>query len=394
MSKKITSLLALFLIISACGVRQTRSLLTTGDYDAAIHKATEELQGNKNAKGKQDYIYMLEEAFTKAKERDISNITIWSKDSNPQNSEKIYTTYVQLNNRQEQVRPLLPLKLLKENRDANFTFEDYSNQLAKSKESYCKYLYDNSKALLATNDKMNYRRAYDDLMQLESLISNYKDSDKLKEEAFSKGIDYVLVTTKNETDKVIPKRLQDDLLDFSTYGLNDKWTVYHSNRQKGLKYDYGISLNFSSINLSPEQEKEKQFDKEKIVKDGYRNNVDSGNIIKDGQGNPVKVDNMITVKISIKEISQYKNCQIVAKVDFNDYNADQLIKTTNLSSEFVFNNVYATFKGDKRACDTKYYSNFEQKALPFPSNEQMIYDAGKDLKNKLKDFIVSNRFRK
>ena len=88
--KKITSLLALLLIVSACGVRQTRDMLTSGDYDGAIQNAVDGLRGNKNAKGKQDYVYMLEEAFAKAKERDLRNIDTWFKDANPQNLEKIY----------------------------------------------------------------------------------------------------------------------------------------------------------------------------------------------------------------------------------------------------------------------------------------------------------------
>ena len=146
--KKITSLLALFLIVAACGVKQTRNYVTSGDYDAAINNAVDGLRGNKNAKGKQDYVYLLEEAFAKAKERDLRNIATWFKDANPQNLEKIYNTYVQLNSRQEQIRPLLPLKLLKEGRDAIFPLDDYSDQIVSSKNALSKYLYDNSKALL------------------------------------------------------------------------------------------------------------------------------------------------------------------------------------------------------------------------------------------------------
>ena len=113
--KKITFFLSLFIIVTACGVRQTRDLVTSGEYDAAIQNAIEGLQGNKNAKGKQEYVYLLEEAFAKAKERDLSSIQALFKDTNPKNLEKIYTTYVQLNYRQENIKPLLPLKLLKEN---------------------------------------------------------------------------------------------------------------------------------------------------------------------------------------------------------------------------------------------------------------------------------------
>ncbi len=393
--KKITCLLSLFIIITSCGVKQTRELLTSGEYDAAIKNSIEGLNGNKNAKGKQDYVYMLEEAFAKAKERDLADINGWFKDTNPKNLEKIYNTYVQLNYRQESIKPLLPLKLLKENRNAAFPFDDYSDQIVSSKNSLSKYLYDNSKALLVTKDKITIRRAYDDLMYLESLNPGFKDVDKLIEQAQLKGTDYVLVSTKNETNMVIPVRLQNDLLDFSTYGLNDKWTVYHSNKVKGMDYDYGLVMNFRQITISPEQVKEKQFEKEKQIKDGVKNLLDSnGNVVKDSLGKPIKVDNMKTIKISIYEFSELKSSQVTAKIDYIDFKTNQLLQTFPITSEFVFKYVYATYKGDKRACEQDYYTNFDRKAVPFPSNEQMVYDTGEDLKAKLKDIIVKNRFRK
>ncbi|WP_309613016.1 hypothetical protein [Flavobacterium sp.] len=393
--KKITSLLALFIIATSCGVKQTRELLTSGDYDAAITNAVDGLRGNKNAKGKQDYVYMLEEAFAKAKERDLRDINGWFKDANPQNLEKIYNTYVQLNYRQEQIRPLLPLKLLKEGRDAQFPFDDYTDQIVSSKNALSKYLYDNSKALLVTKDKMTIRRAYDDLVYLESINPGFKDVAKLTDEAKLKGTDFVNVYTKNETNMVIPVRLENDLLDFSTYGLNDKWTVYHNNRQKGIDYDYGLIVNFRQINISPEQVKEKQFEKEKLIKDGVKNLLDAnGNVVKDSLGHPVKVDNMRTVRISIYEFSQIKSCQVTAKVDYINFKINQLIETFPLASEFVFSNIYSTYKGDKRACEETYYSNFERRVVPFPSNEQMVFDTGNDLKAKLKDIISRNKFRR
>jgi len=393
--KKITTLLSLFLLVSACGVKQTRELLTSGDYDAAIRNAVDGLQGNKNAKGKQDYVYLLEEAFAKAKERDTRAIDGWFKDTNPKNLEKIYNTYVQLNYRQEQIRPLLPLQLLKEGREAQFPFEDYTDQIVSTKNALSKYLYDNSKALLVTKDKMTIRRAYDDLMYLESINPGFKDTGKLIDEAKAKGTDYVSVYTKNETNMVIPIRLENDLLDFSTYGLDDKWTVYHSNRVKGIDYDYGLIVNFRDIKISPEQQKEKQFEKEKQIKDGTKNLLDThGNVVKDSLGHPIKVDNMKTIRISIYEFSQTKSCQVTAKVDYINFKTNQLLETFPLTSEFVFSNVYANYKGDKRACEDTYYANFDRKAVPYPSNEQMVYDTGNDLKAKLKDIIARNKFRK
>jgi len=393
--KKITLLFALFVLITSCGVRQTRESLTTGDYDAAIQTAVEGLRNRKDAKGKQEYIYLLEEAFAKAKDRDLQNINLWFKDANPSNTEKIYNTYVQLNNRQELIKPVLPLRLIKENRNAIFPFEDYSDQIVNSKNALAKHLYDNSKALLATKDKMSFRRAFDDLQYLNGLSPNYKDVASLIDEARLKGTDFVSVFTKNETNMVIPIRLENDLLDFSTFGLNDKWTVYHSNRQKGIAYDYGIIVNFRQINISPEQIKEKELVKEKQIKDGTKPLLNAqGQQVKDSLGHVIMVDNFKTIKAVIYESRQNKSAQVVAKVDYIDFKTNQLIDTFPLASEFIFENIYSKYIGDKNACEADYFPYFDKRAVPFPSNEQMVYDSGEDLKAKLKGIITQNRIRK
>lgn len=393
--KKLTLLLSLLFITFSCGVQQTRDALTSGNYDEAIQIAVENLRNRKDAKGKQDYVLFLEEAFAKAKERDLQNITLWFKDANPSNAEKIYNTYLALHNRQELIKPILPLKVLNGNRQANFIFEDYSDQIVSSKNALAKRLYDNSKALLATRDKMNFRRAYEDLKYLQQLSPGFKDADKLMEEARQKGTDYVSVYTKNETNMVIPIRLENDLLDFSTFGLNDPWTVYHSNRIKGVTYDYGIIVNFRNIAISPEQMKEKEFVKEKQVKVGQKKALDAnGNPIKDQQGNFVMVDDMRTVTATIYEFRQLKSVQVTAKIDYIDFKNNQLLDTFPLSSEFVFEHIYAKYKGNKQACESNYLPYFENVAVPFPSNEQMVADSGQSVKNKLKEIISQHRIRK
>lgn len=393
--RKITALFLLLAFVCSCGVKQTQSMLSEGDYDGAINRALEGLRSNKNAKGKQDYVYLLEEAFAKAKERDIRTIELLVKDANPSKLEKVYNTYLQLNNRQERIRPLLPLRLIKENRNAIFPFDDYSDQIVSSKNALAKFLYDNSKALMTTNNKLNFRRAFDDFAYLQTLSPNFKDVSKLMDEAQFKGTDFVNVYTKNETNMVIPVRLQTDLLDFSTLGLDDKWTVYHSNRQKGVTYDYGLIVNFRDIKISPEQIKERQFIKEKQIKDGVKNLVDAnGRVVRDSLGKPIKVDNFRTIKINIYEFTQFKACQVAAKVDYIDFKTNQLMDSFPISSEFVFQNIYANYNGDRRACDENYFQYFDRKAVPFPSNEQMVYDTGEDLKAKLKNIITRNKFRK
>jgi hypothetical protein len=392
--KKIT-LLFLSIIIVSCGVKQTQSKLSNGDYDGAINKAIDALRTNKNSKGKQDYVYLLEEAFAKAKQRDLESLNLLIKENNPINYERIYNLYNQLNNRQERIKPLLPLQLIKEGRNAIFPMDDYSDEIIRSKNNLSGFLYANAKKLLDSKNKMDYRQAYDDLAYLEKLNPNYSDVRALMDEALFKGTDFVHVYTKNETNMVIPARLQDDLLNFSTYGINDKWTVYHNNKQKGINYDFGMIVNFRQINISPEQVKEKQFVKEKQIKDGVKTLLDAnGNVVKDSLGNPIKVDNMKTITVSIYEFTQFKSCQVTAKVEYIDFRSNQLINAFPVTSEFIFDYIYANYNGDKRACEENYYQFFDRRAVSFPSNEQMVYDTGEDLKAKLKGIITNNKFRR
>lgn len=392
--KKIT-LLALALIMVACGSGNVEKLISSGNFDSAINKSISKLKTNKNAKGKQEYVYLLQEAYAKANERDLTQINYLMKEANASNFEKVYNLYLNLQARQDKVRRILPLKLLDKGTDAVFKMDDYSDEIISSKNGLSSYLYANSMKLLESNNKIDIRQAYDDLMYLNQLNPNFNDVRKKIDEAQFRGTDFVHVYTKNETNMVIPTRLQDDLLNFGTYGLNDKWTVYHNNKQKNINYDFGMLVNFRQINISPEQVREKEFVKEKQVKDGTKTLLDSnGNVVKDSLGNPIKVDNFKTIRVNIYEFRQFKSVQVAAKVDYIDYRDNQLIESFPLASEFIFENIYSTFNGDKNACEPDYYQYFDRRAIPFPSNEQMVFDSGEDLKLKLKDIITRNRFRR
>jgi len=247
---------------------------------------------------------------------------------------------------------------------------------------------------MTTSDKMNFRKAFDDLNYLNQINPNYKNVLTLMNESLSKGTDYVSVNTKNETNMVIPIRLENDLLDFSTYGLNNKWTVFHGTKQKGINYDYTMVISFREILISPEQIKEREFIKERQIKDGQKKLLDAnGKEVIDDKGKVVMVDNLRNVTVQIYEFRQLKTCQVQAKIDYIDLRNNQLMQSFPLASEFVFENIYSNFKGDRRAADDNYLLYFDRRVVPFPSSEQMVYDTGENLKMKIKEIITRNTFR-
>ena len=61
-----------------------------------------------------------------------------------------------------------------------------------------------------------------------------------------------------------------------------------------------------------------------------------------------------------------------------------------IASVFVFENVFAKYTGDKRALTTQDKRFLQHNFIDFPSNEQMVYDTGEDLKSRLKEIIKNN----
>ncbi|WP_298540939.1 hypothetical protein [uncultured Aquimarina sp.] len=395
MKRILLLLLITTLSISCGGKKKTFTALNTGNYDQAINTSVNKLRTNKNKKGKQDYILILEEAFVKAVDRDMNAIAFLEKEGNPANLERIYNSYNKLKTRQERIRPLLPLYHVEQGRNVNFSFDNYDQKILDTKEKLSTYLYNNAKSLLTNaRRKTDYRNVYNDLVYLEKISPNYKNTNDLIEEAHFKGTDFVKVAMKNNTNVIIPRRLEDDLLNFSTYGLNDLWTVYHNEPQRSIKYDYLMEVSFREINISPEQVRERQLEKEKLVKDGWEYLLDENDeFVRDEEGNKIKIDKMVTVRCEYYEFIQFKEAQVVGNVQYRDLNTKQLLDAFPLSSTYVFENIYANYNGDKRALDDDLIRYLGLQAVQFPTNEQMVYDSGQDLKNKLKSIITRYKFK-
>lgn len=386
-------LFVFFLIISSCALKNTQQSLQSGDYDTAIDRAVYALSKNKEKKGNQEYVYILEDAYARAVDRDLRQADLLAKDANPRNLEALFNTYLQLYNRQEKVRPLLPLTKAADQTQAQFAFADYSDQVVSSKNALSKYLYDNCKALLATSDKDNYRRAFEDLTYLNQISPGFKDVPQLIQLAKEKGSDYVRLIARNETRILIPLQLERELLEMGTSGLNDKWTVYHNIPQPGRNYDFEISLNFREINISPEQLNQSHKRYQKEIKTGQRKKTVRGHVVRDSLGRPVMEDVFKMVRAEVFEYEQFKASQVTAKVEYFDLKTNQLMQAFPLSSEFVFSNRYARYKGDSRAIDSDCFPLFDNRPIPFPSNEQMVFDTGTDLKNKFRNILSRNRLR-
>nr|WP_321236495.1 hypothetical protein [uncultured Psychroserpens sp.] len=384
----------LLLVLTSCsGRKQIEKAISHGNYDQAINDALRKLENNKDKKRKQDYIVMLEDAYYKVLEEDLQDVKHLKKDGNPEQHKTIYEIYLDLEARQNAIKRVLPLKI--NGKNLNLKFNDYSSEIVDYRYKTSDYLIDEGITLLDSEDKYNARKAYTLFSYIESINPNFEETRSLMTEAHEKGIDYVAVSIENQTHQIIPQQLETDLLNFDTYGLNQFWTVYHANAIAEIDYDFAMQLQLKQINVSPEQVNTIQKLREKTIVDGWEYQRDEqGNIATDSLGNKIKVDRIVNVRARYFEVNQFKSTQVIADVVYTDLKSNQTLDAFAIDSEFVFEHLYATVRGDKRALNRQEYELTRNRPLHFPTDAQMVYDTGEDLKLKLKNIINSYRMRR
>jgi hypothetical protein len=377
-------------LVSCSAKKQIEEAISHGDYDQAISEALRKLENNKDKKRKQAYVVMLKDAYEKVLEEDLAHIDHLKKDGNPELYKAIYESYADLEARQNAIKRVMPLRI--GGKLLTFDFNDYSTELVDYRYKTSDFLLDKGLSLLDTENKFNARKAYSLFDYVDNINPNFENIRSLMQEAHKNGIDYVHVSVKNETHQIMPQRLEAELLDFNTYGLNQFWTKYHANADDNIDYDFAMELQLKRINISPEHINERQLLRERQITDGWEYLLDdAGNVAKDSLGNDIKIDKIVNVRARFFEVLQTKSSQVIADVVYTDLKQNQTIDAFTIDSGFTFENVFGRFRGDRRALNRDDRNLLRQQQIHFPTDEQMVFDTGEDLKLKLKDIISSYR---
>ena len=117
----------LFIFSSCSTTRKIKNDIASGNYDKAITESISKIKTIKNKKKKDDYFLILNETYYKANDNDMSKIDHLINDGNPELYKEIYQTYILLNDRQNKIKPIIPLK--SDNKKINFNFFNYDKQI-------------------------------------------------------------------------------------------------------------------------------------------------------------------------------------------------------------------------------------------------------------------------
>lgn len=383
--KKLYFIFSLLLIVSCSNLKKAEKSMDSGNYIQAFDLLLKEYQKGISDRNRDKFLPVFQTAYRNMVSAQETRIESLKSAKNPAYNGEIYETLVNLHQRQEQIRKLLPI--FNKGKEMVFTTKNYLPAIADAKNEYVNYLYQSSSQKIHSLDKREVREAYGDLTKIQTLSPGYLDVQSLMKQAHNKGIEYILVQIENRSNQILPARLEQDLTQFNSYGLDNFWTEFHHQQQADLNYDYLIRLEIDQILISPERINTRRHDFEKEIVDGWDYLYENGRRVLDSLGKPIRVDQFKIVSARVEESIQEKDAMVQGSAELIHLKNQKVIDRQRLNSEFGFRNHFAQFFGDRKALDDHMLNLIRNRILPFPSNEQMVYDCGEELKVQLKRML-------
>ncbi len=387
MKNIITTFFVFFLLMTFISCTSVEKLVDSGQYDKAIYFSTNKLSGAKVNKA--EFVKGLETAFKKATDRDMAFVEKLKNEGNPESWETILSVYATISNRQESIRPLLPLT--DENgKKANFLFVNTNDLEKEAKEQTINFLYSSAKDFLqearSTKDRIPARKAYDALLRLKNYSARFMDVPQLEREARELGITKILVNVLNYSQAVFPAGLEDEILRLGFRDLDREWQKFDAYPERNREYDLGITLILSNVQVSPGAVSEKSFSEKKEIPDGFQYLLDEkGNVKKDTAGNDIKLPKNKVIEAQILEVFQSKSAGLSGRLEVVDLHTKGVRESRDINTVAIFENRAASFKGDERALTEDTKKRLGNRPAVFPTDAILLLEAAR----KLRPLVIS-----
>lgn len=375
------------LLMTSIGCSSIGKLVDLGQYDKAINLATNKLSGAKV--NKVEYVKGLETAFKKVTDRDMAFVEKLKNEGNPESWETILSIYATISNRQESIRPLLPLT--DENgKKANFLFVNTNDLEKEAKEQTINFLYSSAKDFLqearSSKDRIPARKAFDALLRLKNYSARFMDVPQLEREARELGITKILVNVQNYSQAVFPVGLEDEILRLGFRDLDREWQKFDAFPEKNREYDLGITLILSNVQVSPGAVSEKSFSEKIEIQDGFQYALDEkGNVKKDTAGNDIKLPKNKVIEAQILEVFQSKSAGLSGRLEVIDLHTKGVRESRDINAVAIFENRAASFKGDERALTEDTKKRLGNRPAVFPTDAVLLLEAAR----KLRPLVIS-----
>lgn len=333
------------------------------------------MQGEEDKKTK--YVTALEDAFSRVMSQDFDRIDHMVSSNRPEFYGKIYNLYRKIQNRQNKIRPFLPL-VSEDGYVATFKMIDTRPYLTTYANKDSEYLYNRAIRLLdeyTPSHKEKARAAYRSLVSIDKYFDSYKESEMLADKAIELGMEYVYVTTFVPKHVFLDNYSYNALKSYNLSNIDKDWITFHDFREEGIDYDYEVIVGIEEIILGREKENRNVFHLNKEIQDGLKYVLDKkGNVLKDSLGNDVKEPNFINVTGKVIEIERRKHTDLMANIKIINLHTEKIVDEIPIEAHIDYDGFSCRYRGDKRALNKKYKGRLDQYLEPFPTDEEMIYE--------------------
>jgi hypothetical protein len=191
---------------------------------------------------------------------------------------------------------------------------------------------------------------------------------------------------------MLPKDFERELKRISVRDLDSEWRTVHLSPEGRASYDYTVIMRLTSIEVSPDLIKEREYVDDKTIEDGWEYVLDkNGNVVKDSAGNDIKVPRKVLIKARVFESYQRKEAHVGGRLEFFDNHDREVLHTEPLAVDAIFENYAARYDGDKRALTEESKKKIGNQPRPFPTSEALVLQAADLLKPIVKDKIARSR---
>lgn len=384
-------LLPIWLLLFGQACVSVEKLVDQGNYDQALALANRKMAGKKAPNAK--FITAAREALEAANERDLREADRLKQLGSSADWTRVFRLYSDIDRRQEQVRPLLPL-VDRQGNKTDFKFVRVAPLLTEAREQAAEQMYNRGNSLLArarAGDKAAARAAHQAFMDTQNYLMNFRDVQQRLQEAEDLGIVYVTLEMENATRAYLPAGFERELLAVNTNGMDSRWRRFHLSPQRGLEYDYRAKIVIRNVAVSPERVSERTYTDEKEITDGREYVLDAnGNVAKDSLGNDITRPKKVIVRAEVIEVFQTKNAVVTGELLLYDARTGRQVDRRALTGEAIFEHYASTFNGDRRALSSDSRSRIGNQPLPFPTSEELILQAADHLKPILQEELAAS----
>ncbi len=381
--KRIVIFFISVLFILSCNT--SKRYLEKRQYDLAVRHTVKKLSRNPD---KPKEILVLEEAYPKANAINQERISVLHSEGKPERWDEIFQIYVTLKDRQTLVEKVTPLKI--DGRTVKFEHVDYDKLIKESKTKAAAYYYTHAKKLMDENYKESYRQAYEEFSSAKEYTNIYKDVDSLMTVCQTKGTIYALLVAVNKSPIKMPDPFLINILEQNTSHINSFWVKYDT-KNEGKTYDYNVNIIIKKIDVSPDMISERSYVESTKIRDGWENVLDeNGKVKKDSLGNEIKVEKYTTVSCTVIESRQNKSAMISGEVEYYENTSKEVTLVRDFKAEHVFENFFAIASGNLAALSSESKIKTLQKAIPYPTEQEMLGATNATLKDVIANLLKDN----